>query len=103
MKIDVGRSTFNLPREGVVSLRDAAGARIVCLSGALWLTQEGREEDVILQPGESIRVSNDGLALVTALRSSEVLVNEPCTAGGELLRRARALLPGSLSRLLPSM
>jgi hypothetical protein len=103
MKIDFGPSSFNLSRDGVVLIRKAAGARVVCLSGALWLTQEGREEDVILGPGESFRVSSEGLTLVTALRGSELRVVEPCTSGRVLLRHILALLPVSLSRKLSSV
>jgi hypothetical protein len=103
MEIDFGPSSFNLPRDGVVLLREAAGARVVCVTGALWLTQEGREEDVVLAPGESLRVSNGGLTVVTALRGSEVLVLQPRASRHELLRRLRSVVPQSLSRMLPSM
>jgi hypothetical protein len=103
MKIDFGPSSFNLARDGVVLLHEAAGARVVCLSGALWLTQEGREEDTILQAGESLRVASAGLTLVTALRGSELKVLEPCKPGAQLLRRLGALVPQSLSRMLPSV
>ena len=103
MKIDFGPSSFSLPRDGVVLLEDAEGAGVICLSGALWLTQEGREDDVILHPGESLRVANDGLTLITALRGGELRITEARTEGHELLRRAAALLPEPLSRLLPSM
>jgi hypothetical protein len=103
MRIDFGASSFSLPRDGVVLLEDAEGACVDCLSGALWLTQEGREDDVILHPGESMRVANDGLTLVTALRAGELRIVQPHTAGHELLRRATSLLPQSLSRMLPSM
>lgn len=103
MKIDFGPSSFSLPRDGVVLLEDAEGACVICLSGALWLTQEGREDDVILHPGDSLRVANDGLTLITALRGGELRIVEARTDGRELLRRAAALLPASLSRMLPSM
>ena len=103
MKIDLGPSSFNLPRDGVVSLRQGAGARIVCVTGAVWLTQEGAEEDVILQAGERFRIANAGLTLITALRGSELCVMQPRTAGSELMRRIHSLLPGSLSRMLPAM
>ncbi len=103
MKIDLGPSSFNLPRDGVVCLREAAGARVVCLAGAVWLTQEGSDEDVILNAGERFRIANAGLTLITALRGSELCVIEPRTAGSELMRGIRTLLPGSLSRMLPSM
>lgn len=103
MEIDVGSSILNLPREGVVSLRDAGGTRVLCLNGSLWVTQERRREDVVLGPGESLRVSGDGLTLVTALRPSELRVVKPCAAGRALLRRVLKLFPTSLSSALPSI
>jgi hypothetical protein len=103
MKIDFGPSSFNLPREGVVLLREARGARVLCLSGALWITQEGGKEDVVLQAGESLRVTRGGLTLVTALRGSELRVIEPCKSGRELLRRMLARLPMSISGTASSM
>ena|SRR5215510_1944619 len=102
MKIDFGPSSFNLPAEGVVLLREARGARVVCLSGALWLTQEGHADDVVLQPGETLRITRGGLTLVTALRSSELRVIEPCKSGGELLRRVLAKLPVPMFRTAPT-
>ena len=103
MKIDFGPSSFNLARDGVMVLREAAGVRVVCRSGAVWLTQEGREDDVILNAGEKFRIANGGLTLITALRGSELCIVQPRTTGSELMQRVRGLLPGALSRILPSM
>jgi hypothetical protein len=103
MKIDFGPSSFNIQRDGVVLLHEARGARVVCVSGALWLTQEGRDEDVILQPGESLRITRDGLTLVTAMRSSELRVIEPSKPARELLRRVLAKLPVPIFRTAHSV
>jgi hypothetical protein len=102
MKIEFGPSSFNLPAEGVVLLHEARGARVLCLSGALWLTQEGRQDDTILQPGESLRITRGGLTLMTALRSSEVRVIEPCKSGREWLRRVLAKLPAPMFKTAPT-
>jgi Protein of unknown function (DUF2917) len=74
MNIDFGPSTFNLPRDGLMSLRDGKGTRVVCLSGALWITQEGQVEDVVLEAGQCLRIAERGLALVMALRPSSLQV-----------------------------
>jgi len=102
MKIDFGPSSFNLARDGVLLLHEAAGARVVCVAGALWLTQEGQEADIILEAGQSMRVTGPGLTLVTALRGSELKVIEPGRRGAELLRRLATWVPQSLARILPS-
>ncbi len=103
MEIDYGPSSFNLPRDGVVLLHEADGARVTCVSGALWVTQEGHDEDVILEAGDSLRVSRAGLTLVTALRGSELRVTKPCTSGRALLRRLLAWLPAPLARASHSL
>jgi hypothetical protein len=77
MNIDFGPSTFNLPRDGLISLRDGKGTRVVCLTGALWVTQEGQVEDVILEPGQCLKIAEGGLALVMALRPSSLQVRAP--------------------------
>lgn len=101
MKIDLSQSTFGLHRDGVIVLEDALGTQVSCLRGALWLTQEGQEDDVVLESGDSIALSSNGVTLVTALRESEVQVQEG-PAGHPRLRRLASWLPRSLSRMLPS-
>ena len=101
MKIDLSQSTFGLHRDGVIVLEDAHGTRVSCLRGALWLTQEGYEDDIVLEQGDSIVLSSDGVTLVTALRESEVEVSKG-RAGHPRLRRLASWLPRSLSRMLPS-
>ncbi|GEM_PF-2325593 len=45
---------------------------LVCLSGELWLTRDGDQEDYILGPGRSFVVRRGDKAAVQALRPSRV-------------------------------
>jgi hypothetical protein len=74
MNIELGTSTLKLAPEGMLRLRDAKGSRLLCENGILWITQEGRSEDVILRKGESLRLRHNGLTLAMALRPSELRV-----------------------------
>jgi len=74
MNIDISRSTLHLARDGLISLKDACGTRIVCQSGSLWITQEGEIKDVVLLPGDSLALGNRGHAVITALQASVALL-----------------------------
>jgi hypothetical protein len=70
MNIDISRSTIQLARDGLISLRNARGTRIFCQSGSLWVTQEAEIKDLVLVPGDSLTISNGGLTVITALQPS---------------------------------
>ena len=98
MNIDFGPSTFNLPRDGLISLRHGKGTRVVCLSCALWITQEGQPEDVILEPGQCLKIAEGGLALVMALRPSSLQVRAPRVSAWTVPNRFVDWLAARLSR-----
>ncbi|WP_459616590.1 DUF2917 domain-containing protein [Bordetella sp. 2513F-2] len=50
--------SFALGRGSVVRLRRAAGARIVCRTGALWLSEYRPGADRVLRAGESVLVAS---------------------------------------------
>ena len=62
------------------------GHRIECLSGSLWITQDGDSRDIVLAPGDSFSLDRAGDALISALDDSRFLLLEAC---------ARAVLPTS--------
>ncbi|HWQ40267.1 MAG TPA: DUF2917 domain-containing protein [Burkholderiales bacterium] len=76
MDIALIDTRLSLPREGLIALRQARGARILCLAGCLWITQEGNLKDEVLRPGESLTVQRDGLTLITALTPSSVRLSD---------------------------
>jgi len=77
MKIELSTPTLALPRDGLIALRDATGTRVTTLKGALWITQDHQEGDVILQEGQSFTVDRRGLTLVMALTPASLQLLEP--------------------------
>ena len=49
------------------------GRRVECLSGCLWITQDGDRRDVILNAGDAFEFDRDG-GLLSALDDSRYLV-----------------------------
>ena len=54
------------------------GHRVECLSGALWITQDGDSRDIVLAPGDSFSFDRVGDALISALDDSRFLLLEAC-------------------------
>jgi hypothetical protein len=50
----------------VLAIRDGRGLAMRCLAGALWITQDGDTDDVVLRAGECFVLDRAGLALVSA-------------------------------------
>jgi len=50
-------------------VKPAAGTRIACLSGVIWVTREGDLRDFILARGDAVEVGS-GVTMVTALEST---------------------------------
>ena len=59
-----------LEREASVRVEPGTRIEVVCLSGVLWVTQEGDYRDLFLAAGESLELGARGATLVTALECS---------------------------------
>jgi DUF2917 family protein len=96
MRLLLGQSKLSLEPDQLVSVRDGKGVRVACLSGALWITQEQRTADVILEAGQSAVIDSPGLTLVMALGPSTLRVSEPRVGGlwNSLLEWLRPALGG---------
>lgn len=53
-----------------IKMRDRA-VRVRCVSGILWITQEGDIRDIILKPGDEFTITHRGVALISSLTDSE--------------------------------
>ena len=69
-----------LPERRVLRLTHARGTRIVAVAGDIWITEDGRYDDVVLAPGESAALERDGMAMITAFDSADVEVVPPVKA-----------------------
>jgi Protein of unknown function (DUF2917) len=64
------------PRE-VLNIRNGRGLAVRCLTGSLWITQDGDTGDVVLEAGQCFELDRPGLALVSApIDSATVLVEK---------------------------
>jgi hypothetical protein len=74
-----------LPRQlrarEVLDIRDGQGLAVRCLGGALWITQDGDTDDIVLKPGQCFVLDRPGLALVSAPVSPATVIVEKATRG----------------------
>jgi hypothetical protein len=72
MQLLLGLSRVCLERDQLIAVRDGIGARVTCLSGSVWLTQETAVEDQIIGAGQSLIIEHPGLTLIMALAPASV-------------------------------
>jgi len=63
-----------LEREASLRVEPGTRVEIACLSGVLWITQEGDARDLFLASGESLRLLSRGRTMITALEPSMIRV-----------------------------
>jgi hypothetical protein len=61
-------------------LRRARGYHVACLRGELWITIDGRLDDIFLEPGDTFPIDGDGRVVVFAVKDSAVRVCAPAAA-----------------------
>jgi hypothetical protein len=74
MRLDLKQPILSLETGQVLTLQDAAGRRISARSGTVWVTEEGRPHDLIVEGGDSIVLERDGRTVVQALAPSVVAI-----------------------------
>ncbi len=77
MNIGFDRAQLHLKAREVIRLYDPRGARVECVRGALWITQNRDHEDYFLAPNDALTLDRPGLALIHAQAPSEVVLSEP--------------------------
>lgn len=66
-------------RKGLIRrVHAAAGKRVECLIGSLWITQDGDRRDLVLGEGEAFDFDRPGDALISALADSRYLMLQAC-------------------------
>jgi Protein of unknown function (DUF2917) len=66
--------TIDLQRGRFLRVMDGAGSTLIAHSGSVWVTEEDGERDVVLRPGQSLRLRRPGLALVEAFSDAAISV-----------------------------
>lgn len=89
-----GPSLVNGLRKGqLLALRGRRGARIESRRGAVWVTQDGDPNDVVLDAGEAHVLDHDAPVLIQALDAACVAVQAPAAdPAARLWPRLRAVL-----------
>ncbi len=73
MNNDLNQAASVLNRGQLQRIEDGQGSRVLCISGCLWLTQQGSSRDVVLNAGDEFTLSRDGTTIVMALSDSRWL------------------------------
>jgi len=81
MNNDLILGTRALTKGRIRRVHAALGKRVECLSGSLWVTQDGDRRDVLLAGGEAFEFDRPGDALVSALADSRYLMLQVCAQG----------------------
>jgi hypothetical protein len=63
-----------LEREASLRVEPGTRVEVACLSGVVWITQQGDLRDLFLAAGESLALLPRGRTLVTALEASMVRI-----------------------------
>lgn len=77
--------SFRLARGSTMLLRRAAGLRIECQAGTVWLSAYRRPDDSVLQAGESIIVDSDRDVALSGLPDAQVALMSQVSQPLELL------------------
>lgn len=105
MDLQLEKIVVDLERRQLLKLSDAAGTRVTCIRGCLWITQHHDTRDVILKSGESFELDRDRVALIHAAEASVVSLAQPapgraaCAARGLARRSSGTPVFASASRL----
>ena len=91
VNIGFDRVEVHLESREVLRVYDPEGARVECVRGALWITQDRDVEDHFLSARDALTLDRRGLALIHAQQPSEIVLVEPARPAGLRERSARAL------------
>ncbi len=72
MTIDLAGNIINVARNRTIALDNARGTTVVCVRGSMWITEQRRSDDLVLEPGERYVLSGNGKALITALGAGAI-------------------------------
>lgn len=77
MDIEIQSVVVELQAQQCLRLCGAAGVRIVCRSGTLWVTQAGVWRDDFLYPDAVLALETSGLTLVQAMAPATFAIESP--------------------------
>jgi len=75
MRIELISNALRLSRGQVLRVVDGAGSTIHADCGKVWVTEENRPVDVILEAGASYRLREPGVAVIEALSEASLCLD----------------------------
>ena len=75
----MNRITIEMRYRDVFSV-ETPGTRVHCVEGRIWITEERRPADIVLEAGESFALARAGRAVVQALRPARIALEQPVPA-----------------------
>jgi hypothetical protein len=82
-----------LPQDTLLPLRRPSGVRIVCLAGAVWITQDGERNDVVLEAGQRYEIRSAANACILVLSAARLSLQNPHSSQFSLIPNSRISLP----------
>lgn len=72
MRIELRTGALQLQRGQTLKVVDGAGSTVCAGNGAVWITEENRPRDIVLEPGACYRLNARGVAVIEALGDASV-------------------------------
>lgn len=77
MRIELSNTVIQMNESNRLSFSNARNVRLECLDGVIWLTFSDIEGDFLIERGEQIVISSNGLALIQGLPFASVKLTSP--------------------------
>lgn len=87
MEKPIGTIEVTLASRELLRLRDSKGCTVRVDAGHVWVTEEGKLRDAVLEPGALYTIGHQGLTLLNAFGDARVTIN-PAQAAGHRLELA---------------
>jgi hypothetical protein len=94
MTLRPSQTPLHLRAREVLDIRDGQGLAVRCVSGALWITQDGDSDDIVLKAGQCFVLDRPGLALVSAPVNAATVVVETATRAAPCVGTKRPAAAG---------
>ena len=78
MNNDLLLGVSTLPKGRIRRVAAPIGRRVECVSGVLWVTQDGDRRDIVLEAGEAFDFDRAEGVLISALQESRYLLLDGC-------------------------
>ena len=75
MRIELRTGELQLQRGQTLRVVDGAGSTICASHAAVWITEENRPRDIVIEPGGCYRLTGRGVAVIEALGKASVSIN----------------------------